>query len=354
MRTEARHQLAKSRSPRPSNPFPADKTAIDHAVKLISWVCRLAGATDFIDNLQLDRGRTSLRAIISRGDNIALFNWLIESVSYQGIADRVAHDYMQRHGRLTWQEVQRGLAGDATCPKLTGYWRFHDCRYDKGSRTCAEPDHIRQCPLPQRNLRNGRLNQTGYSLFLFIRDVADGDLIGWIDAQLRAAGEQGQGGAADAQEALLGPLRNVYGVADKVLMMTLSSILISAPASHGHWFEAGIGMVAVDTLVHAFLHRTGILQRFGAAHPYGLACYQPTGCADVIREVACHIDARAYNPAFPALFPRFIQSAVWRYCAQQGLDICNGNRIDDRKSCSNIQCELHSICDRKTLYFESN
>jgi hypothetical protein len=33
-------------------------------------------------------------------------------------------------------------------------------------------------------LRNGRLNQTAYSLFLFIRDIADGDLVGWIDRQL--------------------------------------------------------------------------------------------------------------------------------------------------------------------------
>jgi len=41
--------------------------------------------------------------------------------------------------------------------------------------------------LPKHNLRNGRLNQTAYSLFLFIRDIADGDLVGWIDGQLQAA-----------------------------------------------------------------------------------------------------------------------------------------------------------------------
>ena len=34
-------------------------------------------------------------------------------------------------------------------------------------------------------------------------------------------------------------------------------------------------MIAVDTLVHNFLHRTGILRRFRADHAYGLACYQP-------------------------------------------------------------------------------
>jgi hypothetical protein len=35
-------------------------------------------------------------------------------------------------------------------------------------------------------LRNGRLNQTAYSLFLFVRDVANGDLVQWIDDQLSA------------------------------------------------------------------------------------------------------------------------------------------------------------------------
>jgi hypothetical protein len=49
-------------------------------------------------------------------------------------------------------------------------------------RTCAEPEHIDCCPLPSHDLRNGHLNQAAYSLFLFIRDIADGDLIGWIDA----------------------------------------------------------------------------------------------------------------------------------------------------------------------------
>jgi len=43
-------------------------------------------------------------------------------------------------------------------------------------------------------MRNSRLNQTAYSLYLFVRDVADGDLVGWIDAPLargRSAADQG-------------------------------------------------------------------------------------------------------------------------------------------------------------------
>ena len=109
-------------------------------------------------------------------------------------------------------------------------------------------------------------------------------------------------------------------------------------------------MVTVDTLVHNFLHRTGILHRFRAGHAYGAACYRPGGCADIIAAVVQRIDARAFNPAFPAVFPRFVQHAIWRYCAQQGFDVCNGNRIDDRKSCDNAYCQMYNICDRISLY----
>ncbi len=56
--------------------------------------------------------------------------------------------------------------------------------YGKTSGTCAEPNHIATCPLPTHQLRNGHLNQMAYSFALFIRDIADGDLISWIDDQI--------------------------------------------------------------------------------------------------------------------------------------------------------------------------
>jgi len=42
--------------------------------------------------------------------------------------------------------------------------------------------------LPTYSLRNGRLNQTGFSLFFLIRDVARGDLAQWIGDQIALAG----------------------------------------------------------------------------------------------------------------------------------------------------------------------
>jgi len=107
-------------------------------------------------------------------------------------------------------------------------------------------------------------------------------------------------------------------------------------------------MVAVDTLVHNFLHRTGILHRFQADHAYGIACYRSGGCAEIIETVARQIDAKQFDRRFPRSFPRFVQHAIWHYCSQQGLGICNGNQIDDRKRCTNKECDLYSICYRIT------
>ena len=181
-------------------------------------------------------------------------------------------------------------------------------------------------PLPRHPLRNGRLNQTAYSLFLFIRDIAGGDIVGWIDRQLATYADTKD--LAAARSALVDPLRHIYGISDKVIGMALATLLMGAGGTRPGWFEVGVSFIAVDTLVHNFLVRTGILDRLNATHPYGPACYRPGGCADVLIAIAKGIDAREFNPAFPKVFPRFVQHAIWRYCAQAGLDICNGNQIE--------------------------
>jgi hypothetical protein len=154
---------------------------------------------------------------------------------------------------------------------------------------------------------------------------------------------------AALREAIIGPLRNVYGVSDKVLAMALSCVLFAGGNRKPLWAETAATLIAVDTLVHNFLHRTGILRRLSADHSYGDRCYGPSGCAQIIDLVAAHIDAREFNPAFPATFPRFVQSAIWRYCAENGLDICNGNRIADDARCGNRHCQLFRHCDRLAL-----
>jgi hypothetical protein len=322
----------------------------EYATALIRRVCALAGPLTMIEDLQASARALGISKAVRDHDTSVLFPWLLEQFSFQGIADAVAQGYMDTHGSVTWADLQRALSNSPSCPKLANYWTFHSCGYRKSQGVCAEPEHLPACPLPAAPLRNGSLNQLAYSLFLFIRDIARGDLVPWIDDQLAPLAElpsQERGPAARA--ALLDPLRHVHGVSDKVLSLALSALLIGAAPVKASWLQVGISLIVVDTLVHNFLHRTGILQRLRAQHAYGPACYGRGGCADLLEMLSAGIDARTFNPTFPAAFPRFVQHAVWRYCAANGLNTCNGNRIDDAQPCANVYCRLFTGCDRLAL-----
>jgi hypothetical protein len=341
--------VRKSASP-PKQPKASAKHRLGqaHAVNLVHAVCCLTGCPSLIDDFRTDLVENGILAAIEAHDTPKLFDWLVPTFSFQGIADAIASAYMERHGVLTWAAIAADLASNPSCPKLRSYWHFHDCGYRKIAGSCNETDHFSACPLPLHPLRKGTLNQAAYSLFLFIRDLADGDLVAWIDGRLAKADDPSDPDRPVSMgEALVGPLRHVYGVSDKILTITLSGLLIGS--QRPRWAEAGAHMIAIDTLVHNFLHRTGILHRLGADHVYGLACYQPNGCAEIVRSVSADIDARQFNRSFPQVFPRFVQLAIWRYCAQNGFDICNGNRIDDRQPCQNGYCRLYWRCDRTPL-----
>lgn len=331
--------------------MPHCDTALAKALPLIDMACRLAGPFDFVDEGRAALKRYGVLGAVRRHDTATLFDWLMTVLSFQGIADRIAKQYLRDHGNATWADIDRALKRKPSCSKLAGYWLFDDCRYEKGSGLCSEPGHVAACPLPKHMLRNGRLNQTAYSLFLFTRDVAGGDLVQWIDDQLtRCVSMPADERLAAMRSALVEPFRGVYGISDKVITMALSSLLLSAGSRRPHWRDVGASFVVVDTLVHNFLHRTGTLDRFGGRHAYGAACYRPNGCADLIDRFANSIDARVFNPSFPRVFPRFVQLSIWRYCSEGGLDICNGNRIDDRRPCNNIYCQLRCRCERQILH----
>jgi hypothetical protein len=242
----------------------------EYAVNLVHSICCLAGVPSYLDALRADLRDNGVVAAVNDHNTARLFDWLMSILSFQGIANRVAEDFIHRHGNVGWSDIEQTLALSPSCPKLGGYWLFNDCRYHKTSGTCTEPDHFAACPLPRHPLRNGHLNQMAYSLALFIRDIAGGDLVHWIDQQLAAVDAKSAMNVAAARDALIGPLRNVYGVSDKVLALAFSVLLMG-------------------------------------------------------------------------------ESAVWRYCAEGELDICNGNRIHDAYCCDNVYCRLHMGCDRIAL-----
>ena len=272
-------------------------------------------------------------------------------VGLQGISDRAALVFTTQHGSATWDRVSEGMNASPGCGHLRSHWHFEGCGYRKGARTCAEPYLLPSCALPALPLRKGTLNQAAFSLALFIRDACDDDLVGWIDKRLADAdpGVHSPNRAAVMKDAVLGPLSEVYGVGPKVWSMLLADLLLGADPSREQWVTTGAAMIAIDSLVHAFLHRTGILKQLDVEHSYGPVCYGLEGCASVIDGLAERIDAREYNAAYPANFPRFVQAAIWAFCAEGGYGICNGNKIDDRQRCDQRYCPAYSTCDRIVL-----
>src|SRR5438309_116057 len=88
----------------------ADSSALDHATRLIHRVCCLAGSADFVDEIRTDNH--AIRSAIKERDTAALFDWLMVMLSYQGVSDRVAADYIDQHGRVRSHEIERALANN--------------------------------------------------------------------------------------------------------------------------------------------------------------------------------------------------------------------------------------------------
>jgi hypothetical protein len=311
----------------------------------------LLASPDFLDEIAHRFRHAGIQDGVARRDSAPIFIWLMSLIALQGISDAAAFSYDARHGGISFEGIAAELARRPSCPRLSCYWTFADCGYRKGSGRCAEPAHRRRCPLPRHILRKGGLNVATYGLYLFIRDVCGGDLVSWIDDRLKMA-DPGLGQpnrAARMRDALVGPLVHIAGTGPKLWSMMLAELLLVGDPNRERWVTTGASMIAVDSLVHGYLHRTGTLRRLSAEHPYGEGCYRLGGCAEVIENLARRVDAREFNPAFPATFPRFVQHAIWLFCAAGGRNICNGNRINDRSACAQVFCPASPACDRRPL-----
>ena len=143
---------------------------------------------------------------------------------------------MARHGNVTWAQIEVALAPIATAESYMGIGRLPIVGIRK-ARRLVPSQIISYVPPAPHDLRNGRLNQTGYSLFLFIRDVAGGDLVVWIDQQvaphLPAATSRPRGHRWSTRS------DRVYGISDKVIAMALATLLMGAGAGRPGWFDVG-------------------------------------------------------------------------------------------------------------------
>src|SRR6266404_4643652 len=320
------------------------------AVALVTEVCRTVGRLNWMGEHRRRLRSSGVSHAVRDRDPRVLFDWLMGGLSYQGVSDAAAEGYIAAHGNVTYAAVEEGLRSTSSrCPKLGGFEAFVGCGYRKTAQTCSNPDLLRDCPVPTHDLRRGGLNQMAYSLYFFLREICRDDLGGFIEQVLADADGDDPNRVPRMRRALVGQLTRVHGVSDKVINMMFANLLISAFPRRQRWVEVGISMIAIDTLVHNFLHRTGILRACAGEHPYGSRCYRPGGCAEIVEGLAQQIDCRQLSRGLPAFAPRFVQHCIWAFCAQDQWDICNGNRIDDRRRCRNRDCPTFDDCGRVAL-----
>jgi hypothetical protein len=326
-------------------------TTIDQAVALVTAVCRLPGNDQFVRDTNRAAKADGLREAVKARDTPALFDWLMTSFSFQGISDRIASGYIQAHGNANWSVIEKGLRHHRKrCPKLENFEAYRDCGYRKTAATCRNPSDFHGCPVPSLPLRKGDLNQLAFSLYFFLRDRCRGDLVGFIEAIFAEVDATAPiDPVAAKREALISGFSEVHAISAKLIAMTFATLLMAADPRRSDWIKVGRSLVAVDSLVHNFLHRTGILGVFDRRHPYGNRCHRPDGCVGVILDLAGRIDASQINPRFPKTFPRLIQFAIWAFCAETRLNICNGRQIDDLLPCARTDCPVGGQCSRIAL-----
>ncbi len=324
--------------------------AWQHALQVTRPALVLA-PRNFLDDIRERLAASGVVAAVADHNTAAVYDWIVGLLARQGISNHAAEVFSERHGSPTWIEVSTRMALDAHCPRLRSRWHFEDCSFRRSTATCSTPHHRLTCPVTMIPARKGSLAEAAVGLWLFIRDIAGGDLVGWLDARLAGAdlGFDHCGRAAASRARLLTPLVNIVGTGPKVWSMILAELLLGADAARERWVTTGASFVAVDSLVHAYLHRTGILRRLSADHPYGSACHARSGCVDVIAGLADRIEAREFNPSFPATFPRWVQFAIWQFCAAGGRGICNGNRINDETGCQQRFCPSFCCCDKMVI-----
>lgn len=323
--------------------------SIEEAVGLVQTICALPGNQRFIADTNRQVRNAGIIDAVQARDTPALYRWLIDGFSYQGISDAIAWGYIDRYGNATWKVVEAALENHrCSCPKLASFETYQGCRYQKAAATCGNPAALTGCPVPALPLRKGALNETAYSLYFFIRDECDGDLVGYIDRILEGV-EDDQVQLAAKREALIAAFSRVRGVSSKLINMMLAMLLMAGDPNRRSWVRVGQTMVAVDSLVHNFFHRTGILAAYKAEHPYGQRCFGQSGCTAVLYDLASQINAKEFNRTFPRAFPRFVQYAIWSFCAELRLNICNGRQIDDSRACQLVDCPVGDRCSRFPL-----
>ena len=204
--------------------------------RLVHAICCLAGSASYLDDIRADLRDRGISRAVRDHDTPVLFDWLVEALSFQGISDAVAAGYMARStaasaGRTLpkrCRETHRarssaGTGGSTTADTTRGPTRVPS----PGTSTLAPCPATRCATATSTRWRTACSCSCGTSPMTISSAGLIGNWVRWIPNLLI--------GSPALREAIIGPLRNVYGVADKVLAMALSSLLLGAGKRRPLW-----------------------------------------------------------------------------------------------------------------------
>src|SRR5450759_4853502 len=97
-----------------------------YAHRIIYAVCCFAGSASFVDDARDNLVNEGVLGAIEAHNTPVLFDWMVYAFSFQGIADAVAADYLDKHGAVTWDAIAAALDAGPACSKLESYWPLHD------------------------------------------------------------------------------------------------------------------------------------------------------------------------------------------------------------------------------------
>jgi len=276
--------------------------------------------------------------------SIKLYQYLLECFLFAGGGDQSNYSYYAKQRvKPTFNRVKRALQA-AQCPKLATFETFAGCGYQKTNPSCREPVFFGNCPVPTFDMKRGTLNQMAFSLYFFLRDAAGGDFYTEVREHF-GEGRLTEGKIDNLLQAFIQKVTRIANVGPKLAHMAMSTLFLTLYPGWDYR-RVGLHMIAVDSLVHNFLHRTGILGFYQLDHAYGPRCHTEKGCLGVIQDLAGRIDCREFNPTLPSNFPRLIQYHIWAFCAKRGENICNLNKCKPGKPNPGCVLRQQRLCPR--------
>ena len=97
---------------------------MDQLIRNVSELAAIGAPLFSLADLRSRCAANGTSAAVRDHDTPALFAWLADVLSYQGVSDAIAERYMDEHGSISFYEIEGALRQRPSCPRLTSYWQF--------------------------------------------------------------------------------------------------------------------------------------------------------------------------------------------------------------------------------------